>query len=412
MRARVAALALAALAGVAVACSSGDSSDDAAAVAPTAEPAVEASDAVTEAGAAEAVAAAASSETVESAIAQATSDAAPPDLVPELPGGASGFSHFVFELVGDELITSLVEGPAGQQVRVPISYQQLKALAASGAEPPEELQMTREELTLLVAQLDAVRAATEKYADISVALADGYRQTTGEVPNMGAHFNHTGRILDGVFNPEEPEILMYSRDEDGQWELVATSYVLPRQTFGDDHPEGFAGPLDNWHVHYALCLGAGGVRTASASDCRANGGFFLSSYGWMIHAWVWTDNPLGTFSMWNPNIAPVMSDEGVRTTRTRAPEDLGDGSSFVVIENFEHSTLSISAGEAVVWANADGVVHTITSGSSGVADGGFDSGLVGPGQAYTQRFDTPGAYAFTCTLHPAMNGTVIVTESG
>ncbi|MCH8839852.1 MAG: hypothetical protein IH831_04085, partial [Planctomycetes bacterium] len=74
--------------------------------------------------------------------------------------------------------------------------------------------------------------------------------------------------------------------------------------------------------------------------------------------------------------------------------------------------ISISAGEAVVWANADGVVHTITSGSSGVADGGFDSGLVGPGQAYTERFDTPGSYAFTCTLHPAMNGTVIVTEGG
>ena len=274
MRTRVAALALTALAVLAVACASGDARDDAAAVVATAAPAVEASDVGSDAEApdpADAAAAAASDETLERTIAQATSDAAPPDIVPELPGRRVGLFALRVRARGRRAESPRSwRGPAGEQVRVPISYAQLKALAASGAEPPDELQMTREELTLLVSQLDGVRSATEKYADISVALAEGYRQTTGEVPKMGAHFNHYGRIADGVFNPAEPEILMYSRDEDGQWELVATSYVLPRQTFGDDHPEGFAGPLDNWHVHYALCLGASGTRTVQAAECRAN----------------------------------------------------------------------------------------------------------------------------------------------
>ena len=359
-----------------------------------------------------ALAATATGEGLAQTLSQAVSDAAPPSETPLYPGGASGFSHFVFERVGDDIITSLVEGPRGPQVRTPLSYVRLQQLLDSGEAPPAESRLTREQLATLVGQLDALREATDKYRDIDVALADGYRQTTGEVPNMGAHFNHSGRTRDGVFNPAEPEILIYARDEQGEWELVGISFVLPRRIAGDDHPDGFEGQLDNWHVHYALCLrrGASG-RTAAADECRRTGGIFLPSYGWMIHAWVYRDNPLGVFSMWNPNIPPLVSEDSIRQTRSRRPTDLPEGAGFVSIENFEFSTISVDVGASVVWTNADGVVHTVTGGSSGIDDGSFDSGLIGPGQAFTQRFDTPGVYAFTCTLHPAMNGTGIVGGS-
>ena len=42
----------------------------------------------------------------------AGTDAAPPAQAPALPGGAIGFSHYVFEQVGGNVVTTLVEGRA------------------------------------------------------------------------------------------------------------------------------------------------------------------------------------------------------------------------------------------------------------------------------------------------------------
>ena len=71
--------------------------------------------------------------------------AIPPPSSQARPGGALGFSHFAFEEIGGVVITTLVEGPAGEQVRSNLSYLQLKQIYDQGDPPPEELQMTREE---------------------------------------------------------------------------------------------------------------------------------------------------------------------------------------------------------------------------------------------------------------------------
>ncbi len=81
------------------------------------------------------------------------------------------------------------------------------------------------------------------------------------------------------------------------------------------------------------------------------------------------------------------------------------------IENFSHRNAQIQVGETLVWTNMDPVPHTVTFGSRGVAEPGFDSGLVGPGQSFALKFDRPGTYSFTCTLHPAMNGVIVVIET-
>ena len=75
-----------------------------------------------------------------------------------------------------------------EQVRSPLSYLKLKELHNRGEPPPEELRMSAEELGRLVGQLDAVRDTLERYRDVAVAIADGYEQLGGDVPNMGAHF--------------------------------------------------------------------------------------------------------------------------------------------------------------------------------------------------------------------------------
>ena len=350
-------------------------------------------------------------------ISVALTDAAPPDQMPEQSGGSFGFSHFVFEQLDGQVVTSLVEGPRGPQVRVSVSFPGLVQIIKSGDPIPDELQMNRPELARLVEQLDSVRTATEKYRDVNAALADGYVQVGGVVPNMGAHFIHEERVNDGVLNVEEPEFVLYDRDQAGQWRLVGTAFVLPREvdplsaveTAGDDHPEGFEGPLDNWHVHYQLCtLPNGGFRTLSQEACEGRSGIFTVSFGWMIHAWVHDDNPLGVFSVWNPNVPPLaLGSRGIRLTRNADRRSI-EGTFSLAIENFAHSTIEIKTGEAVSWINADGVSHTVTSSSSGVPDALFDSSLIGPGQTFTRRFDEAGTFAFTCTIHPQMNGTIIV----
>ena len=353
----------------------------------------------------------------EISIARAVTDASPPDQVPEHPGGAFGFTHFVFEQVGDQVVTSLVEGPRGPQVRVPISLPGLKQALVSADPIPEDLEMNRAELARLVDQLESVRVATEKYQDKNIALADGYIQVGGVVPNMGAHFIHPGRVNDGVLNLDEPEIVLYYRDETGKWRLSGTAFILPRalehstatKTVGDDHPQGFAGPLDNWHVHYLLCtFPNGGFETLSQEGCEDRGGLFVQSFGWMIHAWVHDDNPLGVFSMWNPNIPPLaLGSSGIRHTREADSQTI-EGEVRVTIDNFGHSTLEVQAGDAVTWLNADGVPHTVTAGTGGVNTGLFNSSGFGPGQTFTYRFEEAGSFAYTCTIHPQMHGLIIV----
>ena len=330
-------------------------------------------------------------------------DASPPATQPDQPRGSFGFSRYVFERIGRHIRTTLVEGPRDGQIRVPISYQQLLDRQRSG-ESTDDLGMTRNETAALVSQLNTIRESTKRYLDVEFAKADGFVQSTDEVPNMGAHFIHPLRSLDGIFDPSLPEILLYTADSEGEWELVGTSFVQPINAVGPDHPETFVGPLDNWHVHYELCTGPRfQSRSSSEEECKQDAGNWVPSYGWMIHAWVWVDNPLGVFTMWNPNIPPIASSSEVR--RTASTVDTPS----VSIEKFGYGEAVIKPGQSISWTNTDSVGHTVTEGSRGRHDGGFDSGVLGPGSSFELTFDQPGRFGYTCTLHSFMSGTIIVT---
>ena len=304
------------------------------------------------------------------------------------------------------MVTTLVEGPVGEQVRARVSYQQLKIIYEDGR-TPDGLDISHEEFGELIGQLDTVREATVKYQDIQVALGEGFLQTTEDVPNMGAHFIHPIRALDGQFNPAEPEILLYTGSEFG-WRLVGTSFVLPREQVGDEHPETFFGPLDNWHIHYSLCTGPNAnSRSTTPEQCADENGVWLPSYGWMIHAWVWDENPMGVFSMWNPSVPPIVSTDELREANDAfVPVE---GASVATIENFSYAPTEVGVGETLTWTNVDGVPHTVTAGLDGEAVD-FDSGLIGPGQSFAVRFDQPGLYPFACALHPSMTGAVFVGQ--
>jgi plastocyanin len=70
---------------------------------------------------------------------------------------------------------------------------------------------------------------------------------------------------------------------------------------------------------------------------------------------------------------------------------------------FTDPTIEIEAGTTVQWTNNDPLIHTVTA-----DDGGFDSGNLEAGQVWAFEFTRPGSYAFHCTTHPFMHGTVVV----
>jgi len=72
------------------------------------------------------------------------------------------------------------------------------------------------------------------------------------------------------------------------------------------------------------------------------------------------------------------------------------------------SLIVVEFGKSVTWVNEDSAFHTITSGFYDTPTELFDSGYLDPFESYTLTFDEVGTYDYFCTLHPWMNGQVIV----
>ena len=73
------------------------------------------------------------------------------------------------------------------------------------------------------------------------------------------------------------------------------------------------------------------------------------------------------------------------------------------------SVYEAPAGEPITWTNEDSAFHTVTAGTYDSPAGTFDSGYMDPYDSYTLSFKAPGTYKYYCTLHPWMEGTVIIT---
>jgi plastocyanin len=80
----------------------------------------------------------------------------------------------------------------------------------------------------------------------------------------------------------------------------------------------------------------------------------------------------------------------------------------IVIKNFMFSpdSLTIAPGAVVTVKNEDSVTHTLTDKTDQSA---FNTGPVGANQTKTFKApDKPGSYAFFCTIHQFMTGTLVV----
>ena len=67
--------------------------------------------------------------------------------------------------------------------------------------------------------------------------------------------------------------------------------------------------------------------------------------------------------------------------------------------------ITIARGTTIRWVNAGDVLHTSTSSTSL-----WNSGLLDPGETFSRVFRRAGTFRYTCTLHPAMTGRIVVTS--
>jgi plastocyanin len=94
-----------------------------------------------------------------------------------------------------------------------------------------------------------------------------------------------------------------------------------------------------------------------------------------------------------------------------APAPSGDAvrSAEVEIEDFAYDPdpVTIEEGGKVIWKNRDAAPHTATA-----EDGSFDTGTIEEDKLKSESFKEPGTYAYICSIHPQMHGTVEVIPAG
>jgi hypothetical protein len=128
--------------------------------------------------------------------------------------------------------------------------------------------------------LAALRRVTAAFHDFDDAAAAGWStQITAcmESPDggMGFHYGNTA-LIDGTARVDQPELLLYEPESNGRLRLVAVEYIIP-YTF---HSRDAAPPV------------------LFGQEFQQVDAFQL----WGLHAWVWKNNPSGTFANWNPQV--------------------------------------------------------------------------------------------------------------
>lgn len=98
----------------------------------------------------------------------------------------------------------------------------------------------------------------------------------------------------------------------------------------------------------------------------------------------------------------------LKTTDQPAVTETGPRNVLIQSFSFSPASLTIKKGTIVTWTNQDSVGHTVTADTK--SSSAPDSPLLEQGQQYSFTFNTVGTFAYHCTPHPNMKGTVIVTE--
>jgi hypothetical protein len=135
--------------------------------------------------------------------------------------------------------------------------------------------------------VEKVRAATARFRDINVAMAEGWVQGTPCVSGpdtgaMGVHFVMPSRIAAGVLKADEPEALIYEPLPGGSFRLVGVEFIVLASVWQSQNPAGGTPALEGDLMNYIA----------------APNRYGLPAF-YELHVWAWQDNPKGSFADWN-----------------------------------------------------------------------------------------------------------------
>jgi hypothetical protein len=142
-------------------------------------------------------------------------------------------------------------------------------------------------------QIKVAKAATEGFTHTAAAKKAGYgllKDADGiaciamkGMGGMGVHYAN-GSLVDGKVAVRHPEALVYRFTQNGHLRLAALEYLVTVDAWRANHPTGR--PVLFGH---RFNLTPAGNR------------FGLPAF-FSLHAWLWYDNPAGTFQMFNPRV--------------------------------------------------------------------------------------------------------------
>lgn len=127
--------------------------------------------------------------------------------------------------------------------------------------------------------LKELHAVASRFHSTKQAEIAGYAEDPFcvEVPGLGGMGHHwvNQSLVDPVFDPLNPEVVLYAPDKNGKMKLVAVEFIVinanqPAPTFD-----------------------------GQAFDV---GGTPIPAPHWSLHVWLGKPNPNGTFAPWNPDV--------------------------------------------------------------------------------------------------------------
>lgn len=167
--------------------------------------------------------------------------------------------------------------PGGMPPSVLDYYAQCASTTKAGAAMPDAN-----------AFLAIAKGATGRYQRLDSAIAAGYRRIGGDIPSLGEHWVHPGLVMSGPIDPARPSVLIYTRTSAGPVLAgVAWTKVLGA---GEPYPDAPVGRAA-WHEHN------GSVAIESLPMHHDHGGMPAAepTRVAILHAWIWIDNPRGTW---------------------------------------------------------------------------------------------------------------------
>src|SRR5215468_10225254 len=126
--------------------------------------------------------------------------------------------------------------------------------------------------------VDRVRAANDRFKNVSVAMSEGYTPipcASGDGGAMGIHYVNSKLIEAATIDIKYPQAVMYEPMPDGKLALIAVEYITSKG------PASLEGQLFNFN---------------GAPNRYGLGPFYE------LHVWAWKANPRGAFADMNPKV--------------------------------------------------------------------------------------------------------------